>query len=338
MNALATALASILLAGPADAASQTVYRPPITVTGKVSTAELAALQTRVEREFARTDFDSVMPVDPSACTTAPCWRAEADATGTRYIASLSVDASGADQRLSMNIVDLNDGSTAVKVDRTCELCGRDELLDATADLCATALRKLQSQASITTEIAVDSIPTGARVVLDGQEQGTTPIRIEVSPGPHTVELSAAGYDSFSQPIDLERGTTESVRLRLSASVQSPPPPSTADLSSTPTRRRKRVVLGAALLGGGVAASAAGVTLLVLHGRPITADCSGSDVDVDGDCHFLHDTLAGGIVGLSAGAAALIGGAVLLGVELRRDRPGTVALSPTPSGLRLRGRF
>lgn len=308
------------------------------VEGELSDAELQALKGRVDEEFSRTEFAVVLPAVPAVCTTASCWSSEATAAGSRYIATVSVEAVDSDQRLVMSIVDLTDGSIAVEVERTCELCGRDELLDATGDLSATALRKLQSHAAVSTALVLDSVPSGAGVMLDGDDVGTTPLQLEVPPGLHTVELSVEGYEPFSQAIDIDRGTTESLRLRLSATVQPAPAPRPADTSPVPTRRRGRVIAGAGLLGGGFAAAAAGVTLLVLHGRPITSDCSGDDVDADGDCHFLHDTRTGGIIGLSAGAAALVGGAVLLGIEFRRKRPGAVALSPTPSGLLLRGRF
>lgn len=338
MNAVAIALVGSLLAPPAVAAPQTVYRPPITSAAELSVAVLDALGQRVDEAFARAEFESVAPSDPSVCTAPECWQQQAHEAGSRYMASFEVDAAQADHRLTMSIVDLTDGSTVVEVARTCELCGRDELLDAAADLSAAALRKLRSHTAITTAVAVDSIPTGARVVLDGEDVGTTPLQLEVSPGPHTMELSADGYDPFSQAIDIARGSTESLRLRLSAAAHPVPAPRLPDSSPTPTRRRGRVMAGAALVGGGFAVAAAGVTLLLLHGRPITSDCSGDDVDTDGDCHFLRDTRTGGIIGLSAGAAALVGGAVLLGLELRRGRPGTVALSPAPSGLLLHGRF
>lgn len=338
MSAVVGALLSSLLSSPAGSGSETVYRPPVTVTGEVAVTNRGALRRRVSEEFARTDFDSVLPVDPSACTTARCWHSEAQASGSRYTASLTVDALEADQRLSIAIVDLVDGDTVVELERTCELCGRDELLDATADLCATALRRLQSHAAVTTEILVDSVPSGAAVMLDGDEVGTTPLRVAVSPGPHTVELSAPGYDPFSETVDIDRGTTQSLRLQLSTSGLPGPPLDGPPSGGGPTRRRGRMIAGASLLGGGFAAAAAGVTLMVLHGRPVTSDCSGREVDSDGDCHFLHDTRTGGVIGLSAGAAALIGGAVILGLEFRRERPVTVTLSPTPAGLLVRGRF
>ena len=106
----------------------------------------------------------------------------------------------------------------------------------------------------------------------------------------------------------------------------------------PERRRGRVIASALLLGGGVAGLGAGVALLVLHGRPITTDCSGANVDADGDCHFLHDTRAGGAIALGVGAAAAITGGVLLGLELRRTRRSSVSVAPTPSGAVVHGRF
>ncbi|MGH1348708.1 MAG: PEGA domain-containing protein [Nannocystales bacterium] len=334
MNTLALALTTSLLASPAASKSgTTVYRPPIAVTGTVSNADRTALRGRVDDEFARTDFESAKPADASVCSTAACWQAQAEASGSRYIATVTVNALEADQRLAISIVDLVDGNSVVDLEQTCELCGRDELRDATADLAAAALRKLQSHAAIATVVSVDSIPSGAAVMLDGVAVGETPLHLEVSPGLHTVELSAAGHDSFSQEVDIARGTTLSVRPRLSETA-----PSRLGDNAAGSRRRGRIIAGTALIVGGVAAAATGTTLMVLHGRPITSDCSGSEVDGDGDCRFLHDTRTGGIIGLSAGVAALVGGAVLVGLELRRGRPGTVALSPTPSGLLLHGRF
>jgi hypothetical protein len=99
-----------------------------------------------------------------------------------------------------------------------------------------------------------------------------------------------------------------------------------------------MIAGASLVGTGVAAVATGVTLLVLHGRPITSDCSADNVDLDGDCEFLHNTRTGGVVALAAGGAALVTGSVLLGIELSRKRASRVSLHPTGSGLLVSGRF
>ncbi len=335
MNPVALVLASHLLASP-QAAPTSVFRPPVAAAGEFSNAELEALQGRVDDAFSRTEFASVVPAEPSRCTTTACWQSYADQSGSRYLASVSVEAVEADQRLVMSIIEVSDGSSVVELERSCELCGRDELLDATGDLCATALRKLQSHAAVTTAILVDSVPAGARVILDGRDVGSTPTQIEVSPGPHTVELSAAGYDPFSQAVEIDRGTTQSLRLRLSSSLQTDPAP--AEEPPVPTRRRGTVVAGAALLGGGFLSAATGVTLIVLHGREIRSDCSGDNMDPSGNCHFLHDTRTGGILGLSAGAAALVGGAVLLGIGRHRGRQRAVALSPTAAGLLVHGRF
>ena len=336
VNVLILALASLGLSGPSNAGTKTVFRPPVTTRGKVPAAELQALELRVDQEFARAEFEPSPPSDPLACTAAPCWREQADARGSHYIASVSLDAVAPDQRLAITVVDLTDGSVVAELESTCELCGRDELRDALADLCAAAVRRLQSHDEVITELTIDSVPPGAAVVVDGREVGATPVRIEVPSGAHTVQLSADGYEPFSQPVQIERGTRESIRPHLTATaapaVVVPPSP------AGPFRRRPRVVAGAALLGGGLSAAAAGVALMVLHGNPITSDCDGSLVDADGDCRYLHDTRTGGVVGLSLGVAAVVGGTALLSIELPRERPGTIALSPTPTGVRVRGRF
>lgn len=335
MNAALFAIVSALLADPATGA--TVFRPPVSVDGEFSASEAQAVAARIDSEFERTDFKSARPSDPTACATTQCWQAQARAAGSQYIATVSVDVAEADQALGVTIIDLADGTVVAAVERTCELCGRDELLDATSDLSAAALRKLVSYASVATTLVLDSIPQGAAVRVDGETVGVTPLRIEVTPGSHTVELAADGHEVFSQSFDLDRGTTESARLRL---LPTAPPTATPTAPSDPQplRRRGRVVAGGLLLGGGLAAVGTGATLLVLHGRPITSDCSGENVDANGNCHFLHDTQIGGVAGLVVGGAALIGGATVLGLELRRARTGSVSLSPTRSGIQVRGRF
>lgn len=335
MSPVLIAIASTLLADPA--ASATVFRPPVTVDGELSAAEIQTVAARVDSEFERTDFSSTRPSDPAACVTAQCWQTQARAEGSQYIATVSLEVADADQALGITIVDLADGTVVAAVERTCELCGRDELLDATSDLSATAVRKLVSYASVATTLVLDSVPQGAGVRVDGETVGITPLRIEVSPGSHTVELAADGHEAFSQSFDLDRGTTESARLRL-LPIAPPTPTPLPPADAQPLRRRGRVMAGGILLGGGLAAVGTGAALLILHGRPITSDCSGENIDPNGNCQFLHDTRTGGIAGLVAGGAALIGGATLLGLEFRRARPGAVSLSPTRSGLLVRGRF
>lgn len=309
------------------APGRSIYRTPVEATGALDPAELEGLRLRVDAQVERSQFELLVPTDPDACEDDPCWQASASGLDAAYRLAVHVDATEADQRLTLTVTNVIDGATVVQTTQTCELCGREELLDAVADLTATGLRKLQTVAIVSTTLSVDSVPAGANARVDGVQVGTTPVQVTVTPGPHTVELSTAGHDPLTETVDVERGTSERVRLHLSPSAAVVMP----DVDEPPLRRG-RVVVGATLVAGGVLAVAAGITLLVLHRRPITSDCSGADVDADGDCHFLHDTQAGGFASVAAGGAAVIGGAVVLGIETRRGR---LALHPSPTGVFVR---
>ncbi|MBL4688677.1 MAG: hypothetical protein JKY37_29080, partial [Nannocystaceae bacterium] len=82
--------------------------------------------------------------------------------------------------------------------------------------------------------------------------------------------------------------------------------------------------------------AAGVTLLVLDGRPFRRRC---EADAAGTCQFNYDTTVGGAVGLSVGGAAVIAGAVLLATGARRSKrarhSAQAHVAPTGAGLRVR---
>ncbi|HEX8433677.1 PEGA domain-containing protein, partial [Archangium sp.] len=46
-------------------------------------------------------------------------------------------------------------------------------------------------------LAIDSVPSGAQVLLHGQRVGTTPLKdVELAPGPHQVVLTLSGYAPF----------------------------------------------------------------------------------------------------------------------------------------------
>lgn len=303
-----------LLCALALSTPRSVYRAPLASEGAIEAAELDALRERVDAQIGRTDFETLESEEEAA-----------------YSLAVSVDATQADQQLALTIIDTADGTAVVEVARTCELCGRDELLDAVSDLTALGMRKLTSYAEVSTTLAIDSVPPGAIARLDGVEIGTTPLDVEVIAGEHTIELTAADHEPLSQSIQIERGANEHVRVRLiPVQLVGPGPDDT-----TTSLRRGRVVAGATLVGVGVAALATGITLLVLHGRPITSACTGNDVDLDGDCHYLHDTRIGGAVGAGVGGAAIITGSVILGLEFRRRNRAALSVLPSPTGLTVR---
>lgn len=330
-NASIAAMLSLLATAPGS-----VFRTPVSNEGALEPAAVEKIQRRIDAQVGESPFDLTAPEDSSTCDSTECWGARAKDSDAAYVLDVRIDSTQADQRLAVTITDLAEGTMVAELDEVCELCGRTELEDLAADMTATALRKLQSHAAVSSTLVVDSVPAGAQARLDGVDVGVTPVDIEVTPGEHTLELSAEGHAVFEQVVDVERGTRERLRLVLTAST--PEGPAAPADDPVPVRRRGRVVAGSALLGSGVAAVGAGIALLVLHGRPITGDCSGANVDADGDCHYLHNTRPGGALALGAGAAAAIAGGVMLGLEFRREKPSSVSVAPTPAGAVVSGRF
>ncbi|EDM73834.1 hypothetical protein PPSIR1_16270 [Plesiocystis pacifica SIR-1] len=76
--------------------------------------------------------------------------------------------------------------------------------------------------------------------------------------------------------------------------------------------------GWAAIGTGAALTITGIALMATNGRPYGQLCSGADVDADGDCRYVLDTLPAGI-GFAVAGVALAGGGVGLSVWARQDR-------------------
>jgi hypothetical protein len=65
-------------------------------------------------------------------------------------------------------------------------------------------------------LVVDSIPSGADVLVDGRFVGRTPLRFETDPGRHDVSVSLDGYRTFSQSINIASGETFRINAVLAA--------------------------------------------------------------------------------------------------------------------------
>ena len=65
-------------------------------------------------------------------------------------------------------------------------------------------------------LAIRTSPAGAAVRVDGAEAGTTPLQVDVSVGPHRVEVQLAGYESATRWIDVAEGQTADVEFGLVA--------------------------------------------------------------------------------------------------------------------------
>lgn len=57
-------------------------------------------------------------------------------------------------------------------------------------------------------IAIDSLPQGATVLVDNQEKGTTPTRIEILKGTHEIQLKKAAYKTWQSTIEVTAGNDQ----------------------------------------------------------------------------------------------------------------------------------
>ncbi|MGH9337606.1 MAG: PEGA domain-containing protein, partial [Vicinamibacteria bacterium] len=65
-------------------------------------------------------------------------------------------------------------------------------------------------------LRVETNVPGARVLLDGEERGTTPLELSnLSPGRHQLEVSADGYETRTETVELESGKRD-VKIDLAS--------------------------------------------------------------------------------------------------------------------------
>lgn len=263
-----------------------------------------SLEGRLTEGLGRGAFE-VKPTDDSSAATcdAPDCRARLLVDlGAPYLAQLSVNKIDSDYELTIELFGAN-GQQLVIVEGQCDTCGIAEVQSKVADQAALVRSKLDALRRGRPKIRFESEPAGARLYLDGTLIGTTPLVTEADDGRHRVTVEQKGYVSLEREITAVSGTEETVKL---------------DLQLVP-RSKRFMPWGIGSMVFGVATAAAGATLLVFHERPFEDTCTGSNVDDDGDCRLVYDTFAGGIALTAVGGAAIITGAVLLG--LSSDRKG-----------------
>ncbi|MBL4687700.1 MAG: PEGA domain-containing protein [Nannocystaceae bacterium] len=264
-----------------------------------------------------------------SATTATALSAEARAE--RHLrAALTLHAMGRDYELELVVTDVETGEVVATVAETCDTCGFAELGD-TVEAVATAAVRALWKGSPPAAVKLRSLPLGAEVTVDGTVVGTTPLELSLTAGEHMLGIAADGFVSHRRRFSVVSGELLSVDASLAPVV------SDLDLASEAARRR-RVAVGSAAVVAGVAGVATGVALLIMHGKPVMRDCAGTDVDLDGDCRFLHDTRTWGSISTGVGAAFVVAGATVLGITLAKGRRGRLRAGISPRYLSLEARF
>jgi len=84
-------------------------------------------------------------------------------------------------------------------------------VDAPPDAKPTTVKEQAENAAVT----VNSTPDGADVSVDGNFAGNTPSTLMLSPGKHTVNVSAAGYKGWSRELTVGSGS----EIKLNATLE-----------------------------------------------------------------------------------------------------------------------
>jgi hypothetical protein len=185
--------------------------------------------------------------------------------------------------------------------RYCERC-TDVTLRSTADELMAALVALGGNAKTAGKVKISSTPAGAKVVIDGDAIGVTPLEYDLKSGSHKVTVSHADHREDSRDFTISSGET-----------------TTLDISLETSGRSKKLV-PAILLGSGAALLVTGVVLFALdedHPAPVGPQEP-----------TYRDTAPLGI-GLAIGGAVVggIGGYLLY----RQKRSSAPVAAVTPNG-------
>lgn len=113
---------------------------------------------------------------------------------------------------------LTPGSHSVRVEKEGYQVPQDRVVKVLADQTATVSFALTP---ITGNVRVTSVPSGASVALDGTPvTGKTPVVLNAIPtGDHSVKLSLAGYQDYSETVTVAEGETSEVIADLARASQ-----------------------------------------------------------------------------------------------------------------------
>ncbi len=144
--------------------------------------------------------------------------------------------------------------------RYCDHCADDKLTEASTDLTQELLKRLAVRDGRTV-LSVRSVPTGARITLDGAAIGATDGTFNIAPGSHVVLLEKDGFQSETQTTTAEEGKTTEVSRTLR------PTNANDGMPQTPPGPGRSWLVPALVIGGGAVVAIGGGVLLAIDEDP-----------------------------------------------------------------------
>jgi hypothetical protein len=184
----------------------------------------------------------------------------------------------------------------------------------------------------------------ATVKIDGLVRGATPLTIPVTPGPHKIHLSRAGFETANANVDVGPGERKDVELTMNKLPDEHPPiPAVTETTPKDTGPKASYAKYGWILVGVAAAAAAvgagfGIAESKLHAQAVSSDPTEtmrSDVNSKRDTGSTYAALA--YTGIGIGGAALLAAAIVFIVDPSRSETHqkqqylTIAPSAGPTG-------
>jgi PEGA domain len=186
------------------------------------------------------------------------------------------------------------------------------------------------------KVHVESPTPGAVVTVDDKLDTTpTPTDLELSPGQHTLKLTAAGHTTATKTVDVAFASTQTVSAELEAAPAAAPPPS-APLAEAPppppqpapvvppAPPEPRSIVPAVVTGGLAVASAVVGTVfgvIALNDKSSFNSNPTTQTADNGDTHALISDMAFGVA-LTFGVTSVV-------LLLTKDEPAATTSSTAP---------
>lgn len=182
--------------------------------------------------------------------------------------------------------------------------------------------------------------TNARVTLDGREAALEPNEIEVDPGPHRVEATAPGAETYNKEIDVPEGARQRVDVamrRLPERRPPPPPPRPPPEPEPGPLWPAGIAMGVGVAGFALGGIAGGIVMSRVS--DIQAQCNGNDcpLSLESEADDLRPIAAASNAGFVIGGVGLITAVVLFIVRPGGGAP-SAALELGPASATIRGSF
>jgi hypothetical protein len=230
-------------------------------------------------------------VDLGNCRGGPCLARAARELDVAFLVVGSIDENDKTYDITLELVNGRSGAPIATNRERCEICGVEEAGEKVGLAASILGARLEALARTPAHFVIRSHPNGARVTIDGEAAGRTPLDRELPAGTHKLALTASGYEPLVRTVNAVNGVDE--------------PPLELNLVPLPTKFPYRAAGWAALVVG-VAALAAGIWAVHVDGSEVA--CADGERGLDMHCPTVRDTRALGaaLVGVG-GAAAMLGG-------------------------------